>query len=243
MDINVEGIIKTQSNAFEEVIYYITEPGILPGQKSTRVAVFKTRTNQILNELVGLKKSITNTDDIMKIDTFMRKSIERYQMILNDVINNLMGNAEYSEETRNEASKANCVPNAIINGNAKEVVTCSSQTAVIPSTSLLSQPLVEPQTFAVPLTNELINNTEASLLNISGEIEMIDGEVILLPEPEFLYYVVNPFTVDCKIQVTRFIDPQLLTEYVHTTYLSSNIQPLIISGKIGRIKYDVTLEI
>jgi len=240
---NIDQFIYNAEQTFTEIIVELTQPQLSPKQRLEAISTAKKKYISLINEMAKVKKQLADKDLISKIDQFVKKSHEEYTNAINYVTNEIAGiddQAEYVDEVIDQAKSSTIIPPAILNGNTKEY--------------LMSQPVQETKIAITPTTqtqqtirpNPVTAITEESVLdfavvNVSNGIDLEDGEAIPDGYNGEAIFVVNPFTKDCRIKVTRFINQDKLVEYIQEHYRACKEQPLIIKGYLGKPTYNITI--
>ena len=245
MNINdVDNVLKIQDKAFSEVIYFLTEQGIPAGQRVTRIATAKASASKIVSDVIAFKKVVTDPASIQKIDAFVREKTVAFQAQIDNIIGLVDNNAEYARETFKETTKAS-MPGALLNNTASSVAQHDSNVQALPFTpkrTVEMPPEEKIPDFTVPTASSVVTVGRAALLNFSLDINTIDGEEIPATATE-CFFVISPYTADSRIQITRFVLPESVTEYIHQNYRGDLVQPMIIKGVPAQVRYTVNLEV
>jgi hypothetical protein len=91
--------------------------------------------------------------------------------------------------------------------------------------------------------NEYNDFKESTKINISLGTKLVDGEEIENTNTDELYYVISPYTEDSLVIVTRFVNPNKLTEFVHDNFRRDAVQPIILYGKQAKLDYNISIKI
>lgn len=214
----IEKLISQQRKAFDEIVYHLTESGLKPGERLRRLDESKKRAKKLLAELMTQYQELPESTQEQKED---REKLKSFIVSLNNEYKKVMSNTTDQALGEDKLEESQYMPKSSTNNKQK------------------SQETKYSTLDATQYTN-LVDNL---LLNTSLGTKIIDGETIPDTHNDDLFFVIEPFTNDTQIIVTRFLNVDALQTFVHNNYKRSNIQPVIIYGKQANLKYTINVEI